>query len=134
MANKLSQMLLKVIRVGFDKSPEIVQKEKLRTIVLLSPFFSQAKNREEVLRVFNHHYDASYVVAATAFRDEQKAKLEELRLTAEQKQAELEAEWSGLQPRKVTRPRGETPPVATPPKTRGEAKRRAKKLEKELDS
>jgi hypothetical protein len=134
MANKLSQMLLKVIRVGFDKSPEIVQKEKLRTIVLLSPFFSQAKNREEVLRVFNHHYDAAYVVAATAFRDEQKAKLEELRLTAEQKQAELEAEWSGLQPRKVTRPRGETPPVATPPKTRGEAKRRAKKLEKELDS
>ena len=134
MANKLSQMLLKVIRVGFDKSPEIVQKEKLRTIVLLSPFFSQAKNREEVLRVFNHHYDAAYVVAATAFRDEQKAKLEDLRLTAEQKQAELEAEWSGLQPRKVTRPRGETPPVATPPKTRGEAKRRAKKLEKELDS
>ena len=134
MANKLSQMLLKVIRVGFDKSPEIVQKEKLRTIVLLSPFFSQAKNREEVLRVFNHHYDAAYVVAATAFRDEQKAKLEELRLTADQKQAELEAEWSGLQPRKVTRPRGPTPPVATPPKTRGEAKRRAKKLEKELDS
>lgn len=127
--NKLSNVLLKVIRLGFAKNPEIVQKEKLRTVVLLSPFFSQAKNKEEVLRVFNHHFEAAYSVAATAFRDEQKAKLEELRQTAEKKEAEL----SGLQTGKVTR-RKPTPEAVQLPKTRGEAKRRAKQVEKELDS
>lgn len=129
MVNKLSQMLGKVIRLGFEKNPEIVQKEKLRTVMLLSPFFTQAKNREEVLRVFNHHFDAAYVVAANAFRDEQKAKLDELNKTAEEKEAEL----AGLKTGKVTR-RRLTPPVVEVPKTRGEAKRRAKKVEQELDS
>jgi hypothetical protein len=131
MATKLSGMLLKVLRMTYDKSPDIIKKEKLRTVVMLSPFFSQAKNKEAVLRIFNHHFDAAYVKATTAFRGE----LQDIASALAEEQATKEAQLEGMKNvpavrRKITpEPRG----GYNEPRTRGEAKIEAKRIEREMD-
>lgn len=72
IVNNLAGYLLDVMRTGYPEAKDIIEKANVKKIVLLSPFFTKAKNPEAKLRVFNHHFESAYANALARFLETQK--------------------------------------------------------------
>jgi len=63
IVNKLANYMVEFVSKSYAEANDILEPEKLKKMLLLSPFFTTAKNPEARLRVFYHHFLPAYNMA-----------------------------------------------------------------------